>query len=87
MVKFHWLSVMFNVKVGRGSFSNLVVGEGGVCCGGTVGAGWLDWVWYPMRATMLSQVGVPAGVVYSQFVLEHARGAGATIVMMKLSFH
>ena len=73
-MKLHYDSVIFNVKVGRGNFSNLDWLVGAVC--GAPPPPCTACVCVVRQVIISSQVGQPAGVVYTQSSTEQSMGVG-----------
>ena len=78
-MKFHLLSVMFRLKVGRGSFSSLGAVAGAAVAGAAVCTAVVCSV---MSWMMESQVGVLSGVTYGQSGTEQARGSGGAMMVL-----
>ena len=82
-VKFHVASEEFREKTGLGSFSR----RDGVAAGA---ATWwpatpcLVWEWMLRMLNIMSQLGVPSGVVYSHPSAEQMRGRGGAMVQARL---
>ena len=85
-MKFHVASEEFRENVGRGSFSSLA--------GAATGAlfwwpaiPWAVWEWMLRKLNIMSQLGVPSGVVYSHPSNEQVRGRGGGISQAWLLGH
>ena len=82
-MKFHVASEEFREKTGLGSFSSRDGAADGAAAGAA--AWWpvtpcLVWEWMLRMLNIMSQLGVPSGVVYSHPSAEQRRGRGGAMV-------